>query len=211
MRRAHGRVVARERDRAGERGGGDGGAATDADDADVARPTPGARRSLLYDRKAAVDKSRARYMRRSGGSRARIGRASGGGGDDDECDEEDEESECGKKKEKEEEKKEEEEEKEEEAEKQEEEEEEEERRRRRRRRSKRGRGRACSPLSVSVRHIFERRCYSILFYSVINLNQFCEFSRSLFSVDARSCASPTPEELARRAPLDFADDAGAAL
>ena len=99
--------------------------ATDADDADVARPTPGARRSLLYDRKAAVDKSRARYMRRSGGSRARIGRASGGGGDDDECDEEDEESECGKKKEKEEEKKEEEEEKEEEAEKQEEEEEEE--------------------------------------------------------------------------------------
>ena len=99
--------------------------ATDADDAAVARPTPGARRSLLYDRKAAVDKSRARYMRRSGGSRARIGRASGGGGDDDECDEEDEESECGKKKEKEEEKKEEEEEKEEEAEKQEEEEEEE--------------------------------------------------------------------------------------
>ena len=88
--------------------------ATDADDADVARPTPGARRSLLYDRKAAVDKSRARYMRRSGGSRARIGRASGGGGDDDECDEEDEESECGKKKEKEEEKKEEEEEKQEE-------------------------------------------------------------------------------------------------
>lgn len=83
--------------------------------------------------------------------------------------------------------------------------------RRRRRRSKRGRGRACSPLGVSVRHIFERRCYSILFYSVINLNQFCEFSRSLFSVDARSCASPTPEELARRAPLDFADDAGAAL
>ena len=51
----------------------------------------------------------------------------------------------------------------------------------------------------------------IVFYSVINLNQFCEFSRSLFSVDARSCASPTPEELARRAPLDFVDDAGAAL